>query len=271
MLFSTAAHAETEPTAMPNWIATTGGSATVVDGAGLQPAATLSLTRVSKKATIGISGTLIRSESGDFQAGVSPDRITIVSLSGTRKFGSLMVDANLTAGWAHFQPGALPSLAGTSIPFTTRTDGFGGGAGVSLNIDLGGNAKLQPRVSAGYSVARIARKFEGPVAGPTKLTNQTDDVTFSASTTLVKPFGRKRQHMISASIAINDSASFVHRPGRTDVVRNTSEMTDTFIDYGIVGSFSLRKRLSLDVSATRSAWVDGPESTVFALDFRIMY
>lgn len=271
MLVSTTAHAETASPSPPKWIATAGGSATIIDGQEAQPAATLSLTRVSKKAAIGISGTLIGSDSGNSPAGLYPERIATVALTGSRKFGRLTLDANISAGWAHFQPGTLPVSPAMSIPFTSQADGFGAGGGISMDVHLGRNVTLTPRVGAAYSQSRLTRYVADTGAGPSRLTNQTGGVTFSASASLQTPFGRKHQHMVSALIAVNDSANFIHRPGRANVVRSTTDMADTFADYGIVANFSLRGRLGLDVSATRSAWVDGPDSTVVSFNLRLVY
>lgn len=272
LLFLTStAYAETIPPSPPKWIATAGGSVSVIDGGEAQPSATLSLTRVSKKATIGISGTLTGSDSGNASPGLYPERIATVALTGTRKFGRLIVDANVSAGWAHFQPGTLPVSPTTSIPFTSRADGFGAGGGISTVLHLGRNFTLTPRLGANYSQSQLTRYVADTGSGPSRLANQTDGVTFSASAMLQTPLGKQHQHMVSTFIAINDSADFIHRPGRTDVIQSTTDMADTFVDYGIAASFSLRDRLGLDLSAMRSAGVDGPDSTVVSFDLRLMY
>lgn len=259
-----AAHAEAQPTPAPEWIMTSGGNLSVIDGGGSQPAANLSLTHLMGKTSVGLSGTLTAS-AGSAPVGVTPDHIRTVTLSVGHSFGRGTLIAHVSEGQGFFRHGIVNISPSQPAVVDSKAHGIGVGLLASIDFKLAKNLVFTPSVEADYSKTLLKRIPLDQETFPGEVENKSDGITLAGGGALLRHFGKSRQHalMVMASvIRMTNSSDFIHRTGRVDTTVMKDGSADTFVDYGANISLSLSRNVSVNVNATRSTGYNGPESMV---------
>lgn len=274
LTFVAAAHAETAPPPPPKWTVTLGGTATMMDGQNSQPAVNFSVMRAIGKGYVGLSGSVTDSHNDQAPVGLVPERIEIVTLSGGRQLGRFMLETHIVAGQGVFQQGMLPITPTQSLAVSSKADGYGLGASASINLTLAKNLMLMPRLSIDYAATKINRTPVDLSAATNQFNVKSKGVTLSGGGALQTRFGASYQHglMVMASVMrIDNTADFIHRAGRTNVDDIQAGSTDMLVDYGAILSFGLSHQMGLDLSATRSAGANGPQSTILGAGLRVAF
>lgn len=280
LLMASAAHAESPPAPAPalapppKWIIAAGDTATLIAGQDTQPAANVSITRVIGKGSVELSGTVSGTSNDHAPAGLLPERIVTLALTGTRQFGHLVLDGHVAAGWATFRQGILPVSPTTSALVSSQADGFGVGGGASLNISLAEYFILTPRVGIDYAATGVKRTPVDRIASPDEIETKSDGITLSGGAALQSRFGASHQHGFTAmatAMRMTNTSDFIHRTSRVNPVDIKQRSADTFIDYGVSLSLGLTHRLGIDISATRSAGINGPESTMIGAGLHVTF
>lgn len=271
--FAQSAHAESPPPPDPKWIMAAGGTSTLIAGQDSLPAANFSITRVIGKGSVELSGTVSDTSNDDAPVGLLPKWVATFTLAGTRQFGHVIVDGHVAAGWAKFRRGTLPISPTTSALVSSQADGFGVGSGASLNVSLGKYVMLTPRMGIDYVATRVKTPVDRN-ASSDENEIKSDGITLSGGAALQWSFGASHQHGLVATataIRTTNTQDFIHRTGRVDPVDFRQSSADTFVDYGASMSLGLTHRLGLGISATRSAGISGPESTVISAGLHVTF
>lgn len=168
----------------------------------------------------------------------------------------------------------MPVSPTTSALVSSQADGFGVGGGASLNISLAKYLILTPRVGIDYAATGVKRTPVDRTASPDEIETKSDGITLSGGAALQTRFGASHQHefvAMATAMRMTNTADFIHRTGRVDPVDIRQGSADTFIDYGASLSLALTHRLGLDISATRSAGIKGPESTMIGAGLHVAF
>ena len=265
LTFSSFAHAQTVSTEPPRWTVTLGATGAKVDGQDSQPAANFSVTRVIGKGFVSLSGSVTDSSNDLAPVGLAPTRIEVITLSGGRSIGRFLLNVHVSAGRAVFQQGLFAITPAQNIAVSSKADGYGLGASISTKIKLAKNLMLIPNLEIDYSATRVNRAPIDRVTWPNQIENKSVGVTLSGGSALQTRFGASHQHslgIMASVLRLGNTSDFIHRAGRVDPVGTNSQSTDTLVDYGATLSFALTHSMGLNMSASRSAWANGSQSTV---------
>jgi outer membrane autotransporter protein len=264
------------------WTLDVSGGLTALGDEGDQPFASIGIRRDFGDMYVRLAGTYIDSdEPDDIGAAFVPAESKQLTLSAGWQLGDLGIDIYGTIGDRDFKSISVQRPGGTQR-LTVNTSGDLAALGASLAYDIAAAERwwVTPFVAVDYSQVDTARVVLGPGGSTLRVDESEEDgVTGSGGVTVQRQFGDDARHSVGiygALVVTSNTSSLV----RTSRVGDTTGATrilegvdngDTWVEFGVVGSFVLSQSVNLDYSLIRSAGLRPSETTAASLGLRFFF
>lgn len=259
------------------WSVAASGGATVIEGGGDQAFGGVSVTRAIGDSYIQVGAVIV--DGGD-DAGIVtsiPAATREIKLAGGTAIGAFSIDAYAAVGDRRFDTATFQRKSGQRLTATSHGSLFSAGASITYDLAISPSVFVSPTAALDYSQIDTARAVAAAGGGSVADRSSQRGVTASGGLAIQHLFGQDARNALALNAAFvrtsNDAA--VNRvvaggtAARSLGLRDGGGAADSWVEFGGSTAFKLSTRLTLDLTAVRSAGQSSGDSTALSAGIRL--